>query len=90
MWRNMNRWSGLAEKKRKAILSNPNGWMIRNILQYGNTLIDSKAFKKCEKEDIIAALQYALAKAGFRIKLEIEEYNVKEHKETDYVARIVQ
>nr|WP_297936698.1 hypothetical protein [uncultured Lachnoclostridium sp.] len=86
----MNRWSGLAEKKRKAILSNPNGWMIRNILQYGNTLIDSKAFKKCEKEDIIAALQYALAKAGFRIKLEIEEYNVKEHKETDYVARIIQ
>jgi len=86
----MNRWSGLAEKKRKAILSNPNGWMIRNILQYGNTLIDSKAFKKCEKEDIIAALQYALAKAGFRVKLEIEEYNVKEHKETDYVARIIQ
>ena len=81
-----NRWGLLSEKERLEVLGLPFGWMIRNILQYGNTLIPKKAIQKSSLRMIKSAIEQDLNDLGFEVKIKIIRHNVKEYKEEDHVA----
>lgn len=81
-----NRWGLLSEEEKLEVLDLPFGWMLRNILQYGNTLIPKEAIQKSSVKMIKAAMEQDLSDLGFEVKIKIIRYNVKEYRETDNVA----
>lgn len=81
-----NRWELLSEEKKLEVLGLPFGWMLRNILQYGNTLIPKEAIQKASVKMIKAAMEQDLSDLGFEVKIKIIRYNAKEYRETDHVA----
>lgn len=81
-----NRWGLLSEEEKLEVLGLPFGWMIRNILQYGNTLIPKKAIQKSSVRMIKSAIEQDLSDLGFDVKIKIIRYNAKEYREDDHVA----
>ena len=81
-----NRWGLLSEEERLEVLGLPYGWMIRNNLQYGNTLIPKEAIQKSSVKMIKAAMEQDLSDLGFEVKIKTIRYNAKEYRETDHVA----
>ena len=81
-----NRWGLLSEEERLEVLGLPFGWMLRNILQYGNTLIPKEAIQKSSVNMIKAAMEQDLSDLGFEVKINTIRYNAKEYRETDHVA----
>lgn len=81
-----NRWGLLSEEERLEVLGLPFGWMLRNILQYGNTLIPKEAIQKSSVKMIKAAMEQDLSDLGFEVKIKTIRYNAKEYRETDHVA----
>lgn len=78
-----NRWGLLSEEERLEVLGLPYGWMIRNILQYGNTLIPKEAIQKSSVKMIKSAIEQDLSDLGFEAKIKIIRY-----KEEDHVAEV--
>ena len=83
-----NRWGLLSEEERLEVLGLPFGWMLRNILQYGNTLIPKEAIQKSSVKMIKAAMEQDLSDLGFEVKIKTIRYNAKEYRETDHVAEV--
>lgn len=81
-----NRWGLLSEEERLEALDLPYGWMLRNILQYGNTLIPKEAIQKSSVRMIKSAIEQDLSDLGFEVRIKITRYNAKEYRETDHVA----
>lgn len=81
-----NRWGLLSEEERLEVLDLPYGWMIRNILQYGNTLIPKEAIQKSSVRMIKSAIEQDLSDLGFEARIKIIRYNAKEYGEEDHVA----
>ena len=81
-----NRWELLSEEEKLEVLDLPFGWMLRNILQYGNTLIPKKAIQKSSLRMIKSAIEQDLSDLGFEARIKIIRYNAKEYRETDHVA----
>lgn len=83
-----NRWGLLSEKERLEVLDLPFGWMIRSILQYGNTLIPKEAIQKSSVRMIKSAIEQDLSDLGFETEIKIIRYNAKEYNENDHVAEV--
>lgn len=83
-----NRWGLLSEEERLEVLDLPFGWMIRNILQYGNTLIPNEAIEKSSVRMIKSAIEQDLSDLGFETEIKIIRYNAKEYSENDHVAEV--
>ena len=81
-----NRWELLSEEEKLEVLDLPFGWMLRNILQYGNTLIPKEAIQKSSVKMIKAAIEQDLSDLGFEARIKIIRYSAKEYRETDHVA----
>ena len=81
-----NRWEMLSKEEKLEVLEVPFGWMLRNVLQYGNTLIPKEAIQKSSVKMIKAAMEQDLSDLGFEVKIKIIRYNAKEYRETDHVA----
>lgn len=81
-----NRWCLLSEEERLEVLDLPYGWMLRNILQYGNTLIPKEAIQKSSLRMIKSAIEQDLSDLGFEARIKIIRYNAKEYREDDHVA----
>ena len=41
-----SRWMQISEDDREEILANRFGWMLKNLLEYGNTLVPNQAVRK--------------------------------------------
>ena len=83
-----NRWEMLSKKEKLEVMDVPFGWMLRNILQYGNTLIPKKAIQKSSLRMIKSAIEQDLSDLGFEVRIKIIRYNAKEYKEEDHVAEV--
>ena len=83
-----NRWELLSEEERLEVLELPYGWMLRNILKYGNTLIPKEAIKKSSVRMIKSAMEQDLSDLGFEARIKITRYNAKEYRENDHVAEV--
>lgn len=83
-----NRWELLSEEEKLEVLDLPFGWMLRNILQYGNTLIPKEAIQKSSLRMIKSAIEQDLSDLGFEVKIKTIRYNAKEYRETDHVAEV--
>ena len=81
-----NRWELLSEEEKLEVLDLPFGWMLRNILQYGNTLIPKEAIQKASLRMIKSAIEQDLSDLGFEVRIKIIRYNAKEYRENDHVA----
>lgn len=81
-----NRWGLLSEEEKLEVLDLPFGWMLRNILQYGNTLIPKEAMQKSSVKMIKSAIEQDLNDLGFEVRIKIICYNANEYKEEDHVA----
>lgn len=81
-----NRWELLSKEEKLEVLEVPFGWMLRNVLQYGNTLIPKKAIQKSSVKMIKAAIEQDLSDLGFEARIKIIRYNAKEYREDDHIA----
>lgn len=81
-----NRWGLLFEEEKLEVLDLPFWWMIRNILQYENTLIPKEAIQKSSVRMIKSAIEQDLSDLGFEAEIKIIRYSAKEYGEEDYVA----
>ena len=82
----INRWGLLSREEKLEVLEVPFGWMLRNVLQYGNTLIPKEAIQKPSVKMIKSAIEQDLSDLGFDVRIKIIRYNAKEYKEEDHVA----
>ena len=82
----INRWGLLSREEKLEVLEVPFGWMLRNVLQYGNTLIPKEAIQNSSVKMIKAAIEQDLSDLGFEVKIKTIRYNAKEYRETDHVA----
>lgn len=78
-----NRWELLSEEEKLEVLDLPYGWMIRNILQYENTLIPKEAIQKSSVRMIKSAIEQDLSDLGFEVRIKIIRYS-----ENDHVAEV--
>lgn len=74
-----NRWGLLSEEEKLEVLDLPFGWMLRNILQYGNTLIPKEAIQKSSVKMIKAAIEQDLSDFGFEARIKIIRYREEDH-----------
>lgn len=81
-----NRWYMLSEDERDEVFKIKYGWMLVNILKYGNCLIPQAAINKSSLRMIKAALEQDLSDLGFQATIDIKKYYSKEYHETDYIA----
>ncbi len=81
-----NRWYMLSEDERDEVFEIKYGWMLANILKYGNCLIPQTAINKSSLRMIKAALEQDLSDLGFEATINIKKFNAKEYHETDYIA----
>lgn len=81
-----NRWYMLSEDERDEVFKTKYGWMLVNILKYGNCLIPQAAINKSSLRMIKAALEQDLSDLGFEAIIDIKKYYSKEYHETDYIA----
>lgn len=81
-----NRWHMLSEDERDEVFKIKYGWMLANILKYGNCLIPQAAINKSSLKMIKAALEQDLSDLGFEATININKIHVKEYHETDYIA----
>lgn len=81
-----NRWYMLSEDERDEVFKIKYGWMLVNILKYGNCLIPQAAINKSSLRMIKAALEQDLNDLGFQATIDIKKYYSKEYHETDYIA----
>lgn len=81
-----NRWYMLSEDERDEVFKIKYGWMLANILKYGNCLIPQAAINKSSLRMIKAALEQDLSDLGFEATVNIKKICVKEYHETDYIA----
>lgn len=81
-----NRWYMLSEDERDEVFKIKYGWMLANILKYGNCLIQQAAINKSSLRMIKAALEQDLSDLGFEATININKIHVKEYHETDYIA----
>ena len=73
------RWGLLSEEEKLDVLDLPFGWMLRNILQYGNTLIPEKAIQKSSVLMIKSAIEQDLSDLGFEVKIKIIRCREEDH-----------
>lgn len=81
-----NRWYILSEDERDEVFEIKYGWMLANLLKYGNCLIPQAAINKSSLRMIKAALEQDLSDLGFEATINIKRYYSKEYHETDYIA----
>ena len=81
-----NRWYMLSEDERDEVFVVKYGWMLANLLKYGNCLIPQAAINKSSLRMIKAALEQDLSDLGFEAIIDIKKYHSKEYHETDYIA----
>ena len=81
-----NRWYMLSEDERDEVFEVKYGWMLANLLKYGNCLIPQAAINKSSLRMIKAALEQDLSDLGFEATINIKRYYSKEYHETDYIA----
>lgn len=81
-----NRWYMLSEDERDEVFEVKYGWMLANLLKYGNCLIPQAAINKSSLRMIKAALEQDLSDLGFEATIYIKKYYSKEYHETDYIA----
>ena len=81
-----NRWYMLSEEEREEVFEVKYGWMLANLLKYGNCLIPQAAINKSSLRMIKAALEQDLSDLGFEATINIKKFNAKEYHETDYIA----
>lgn len=74
-----NRWGLLSEEEKLEVLDLPFGWMLRNILQYGNTLIPKEAIQKSSVRMIKSAMEQDLSDLGFEVRIKIIRYREEDH-----------
>ena len=56
-----DKWDSYTEKKKKALLEAEDGWMVKNILLYGNSLVPTKDVNKYGEQHIAEDLHPSLA-----------------------------
>lgn len=81
-----NRWYMLSEEEREEVFEVKYGWMLANLLKYGNCLIPQAAINKSSLRMIKAALEQDLSDLGFEATINIKRYYSKKYHETDYIA----
>ena len=81
-----NRWYMLSEEERDEVFEVKYGWMLANLLKFGNCLIPQAAINKSSLRMIKAALEQDLSDLGFGATIDIKKYYSKEYHETDYIA----
>lgn len=55
-----NRWNKLPKEEKDRIDHLPYGWMIRNLLKYGNSLVADDAVKKVGKKELLKRMNEEL------------------------------
>ena len=65
-----NKWDSYTKKKKKALLGAEDGWMVKNILLYGNSLVPAKDVKKYGEQHIARRLTSII---GSEVTLEKRE-----------------
>ena len=81
-------WFLLTEEKKDQILSSKYSWMIRNLLVFGNTLIDPKKIKKKYADKVKNDIESALASFGFPATISIVGHKNDHDKKIDYIATV--
>ena len=81
-----NRWYMLSEEEREEVFEVKYGWMLANLLKYGNCLIPQAAINKSSLRMIKAALEQDISDLGFEATINLKRYYSKEYHETDYIA----
>lgn len=81
-----NRWYMLSEDERDEVFEVKYGWMLANLLKFGNCLIPQAAINKSSLRMIKAALEQDLSDLGLEATINIKRYYSKEYHETDYIA----
>lgn len=76
----------LSEDERDEVFKIKYGWMLANILKYGNCLIPQAAINRSSLRMIKAALEQDLSDLGFQATIDIKKYYSEEYHETDYIA----
>lgn len=81
-----DRWYLLSDAEKDKVEALPYGFMLRNILKYGNTLIPNEAIKKSSVKMICSALEQDLSDLGFFAEVNAKSYFVEMYGETDVIA----
>lgn len=68
-----NRWYMLSEDERDEVFEVKYGWMLANLLKYGNCLIPQTAINKSSLRMIKAALEQDLSDLGFEATIDIKK-----------------
>lgn len=84
----MNRWILMSLKQRQAIKKIKNGWMIQNLLMYGNTLIPNKLIRINGLKEVLGNLQIMLRKFNVYSKIQILKFN--NNGDIDYIAELIE
>lgn len=85
--KSLNEWHLLTEDEKFDVLELPYGWMLRNLLTFGNTLIPDAAIKRSSEKMIKAALEQDLKDLGFEAEIDIKAFGLFESKQIDYIAK---
>jgi hypothetical protein len=84
-----NKWDRLNEEQKDRLESIPYGWMVRNLLKYGNALISEKVIKEVGINRLVQALQEEFEMIGYQ---DAEVYAEKkwdiESGGSDYIAYV--
>ncbi len=72
-----NKWNRLEEEEKERINLLPYGWMLRNLLQFENTLVAKDALKKVGVKKLLKALNEELE------MIDLKEYYVEFRKVKD-------
>lgn len=81
-----SRWEQISEEDREETLENKYGWILRNLLKYGNTLVPGDAIRRNSIAHISKSLEHDLYVLGFDTNITITKHEDADQKNIDYIA----
>ena len=81
-----SRWMQISEDDREEVLANRFGWMLKNLLEYGNTLVPNQAVRKNDISHICKSLEYDLYTLGFDANVRVTRHEELETNDVNYIA----
>lgn len=61
----LNKWNRLTQEQKERFKEIPYGWVVRNLLKFGNCLVPKDALKKVGKLKFILALEEEFSMLGY-------------------------
>ncbi len=85
----MSRFESLDKDQKERLHNTHYGWMVINLLKYGNTLVPEQAIHKCGLLKLVNALEEELALCGYSdLEIVIEKKNNNDDNTVDSIASI--